>query len=108
MKRIKYSSSTSLTPTHNLSVRELEVLKIMAAGQSNSEIAAHLYLSHNTIKTPRNRETWQELLIYLDKHQHEMIDYDRRQKVGKPIGSGRVEKAVDQVIGHRQKHKGAS
>jgi NarL family two-component system response regulator LiaR len=51
MKRIKYSSSMSLTPTHNLSVRELEVLKLMAEGQSNSEIAAHLYLSHNTVKT---------------------------------------------------------
>ncbi|MBE9180145.1 response regulator transcription factor [Oculatella sp. LEGE 06141] len=51
MKRTNYSSSMPLTPTHNLSVRELEVLKLMAEGQSNSEIAAHLYLSHNTIKT---------------------------------------------------------
>ena len=51
MKTIKYSPSMSLTPTHNLSVRELEVLKLMAEGQSNSEIAARLHLSHNTIKT---------------------------------------------------------
>jgi DNA-binding CsgD family transcriptional regulator len=51
MKRIEYSSSMSSTPTHNLSARELEVLKLMAEGQSNSEIAAYLYLSHNTIKT---------------------------------------------------------
>jgi hypothetical protein len=28
--------------------------------------------------------------------------------VGKKIGSGQVEKAVDQVIGHRQKQKGSS
>jgi DNA-binding response OmpR family regulator len=54
------------------------------------------------------KEKWQELLTYLNKHQHEIIDYERRQKAGKPIGSGRVEKAVDQVIGHRQKHKGPS
>jgi len=51
MQKITYSSSMSLTPNHRLSVRELEVLKLMAEGQSNSEIAAHLYLSHNTVKT---------------------------------------------------------
>lgn len=64
------------------------------------------YLRHQVV--PRHREKWQELLIYLDKHQHEIIDYQRRQRASKPIGSGRVEKAVDQVIGHRQKHKGMS
>lgn len=42
------------------------------------------------------------------KHQSEIIDYQRRAQVGKSIGSGRMEKAVDQVIGHRQKHKGMS
>ncbi len=51
MQKITYSSSTFLTSNHRLSVRELEVLKLMAEGQSNSEIAAHLYLSHNTVKT---------------------------------------------------------
>jgi hypothetical protein len=40
------------------------------------------------------------------KHQAEIIDYQRRQQVGKLIGSGRLEKAVDQVIGHRRKRKG--
>ena len=58
--------------------------------------------------TPRNREKWQELLTYLEKHQLEIINYERRTQVGKSIGSGRVEKAVDQVIGERQKHKGKS
>ncbi len=56
----------------------------------------------------RNREKQQELLTYLTKHQAEIIDYERRQQAGKSIGSGRMEKAVDQVIGHRQKHKGMS
>lgn len=41
----------SLKPPHRLSVRELEVLKLMVEGHSNSEIAAHLYLSRNTVKT---------------------------------------------------------
>jgi hypothetical protein len=48
----------------------------------------------------------QELLTYLEKHQAEIIDYQRRQQAGKSIGSGRMEKVVDQVIGHRQKRKG--
>jgi len=44
----------------------------------------------------------------LEKHQLEIINYERRTQIGKSIGSGRVEKAVDQVIGQRQKHKGKS
>jgi hypothetical protein len=64
------------------------------------------YLQHQV--TPRNREKWQELITYLQKHQHEIIDYEKRRQAGKSIGSGRVEKAVDQVIGVRQKRKGKS
>ncbi len=56
----------------------------------------------------RNPTKHQELLTYLEKHQAEIIDYQRRQQAGKSIGSGRMEKAVDQVIGHRQKRKGMS
>jgi len=44
----------------------------------------------------------------LEKHRREIIDYERRQQAGKSIGSGRMEKAVDQVIGSRQKKKGMS
>jgi hypothetical protein len=62
------------------------------------------YLS-SQIKT-RNQQKLDELKTYLNKHQSEIIDYERRQKAGKSIGSGRVEKAVDLVIGHRQKRKG--
>ncbi len=49
-----------------------------------------------------------ELIGYLEKHQGEIIDDERRQKAGKTIGSGRMEKGVDQVIGFRQKKKGMS
>lgn len=38
-------------PEHQLSARELEVLKLMAEGYKNAEIAALLYLSINTVKT---------------------------------------------------------
>lgn len=68
--------------------------------------AALTYLRSQVI--PRNREKWQELITYVEKHQHEIVDYERRRQAGKSIGSGRVEKAVDQVIGYRQKRKGRS
>ncbi len=56
----------------------------------------------------RNDAKKQALVTYLDKHTAEIIDYERRQQAGKVIGSGRMEKGVDQVIGWRQKHKGMS
>jgi hypothetical protein len=56
----------------------------------------------------KNPEPLAALVTYLEKHQAEIIDYGRRQRAGKPIGSGRMEKGVDQVIGVRQKHKGMS
>ena len=56
----------------------------------------------------KNLQQLAALVTYLEKHQAEIIDYGRRQQAGKPIGSGRMEKGVDQVIGARQKHKGMS
>ena len=50
----------------------------------------------------------QELLTYLEKHKSEIINCRRRQQAGKTIGSGRIEKGVDVVVGHRQKNKGMS
>ncbi len=59
------------------------------------------------VKT-KNPEKLTELIGYIEKHQSEIIDYQRRQQSGKVIGSGRIEKCGDQVIGHRQKKKGMS
>jgi hypothetical protein len=56
----------------------------------------------------KNPQPLSALVTYLEKHRAEIIDYGRRQRAGKPIGSGRMEKGVDQVIGARQKHKGMS
>jgi DNA-binding NarL/FixJ family response regulator len=39
------------TGLDRLTERELEVLRLLATGKSNSEIAAHLYLGEGTIKT---------------------------------------------------------
>ncbi len=59
----------------------------------------------NTIN-PRNKGKKDELMAYLSKHQTEIIDYGKRQKAGKSIGSGRGEKANDCLIANRQKKKG--
>jgi len=56
----------------------------------------------------RNEQKLLELINYLEKHKEEIIDYDRRKRAGKTIGSGRGEKGCDQVIGYRQKKKGMS
>jgi hypothetical protein len=56
----------------------------------------------------RNRKAHLDLLGYLEKHASEIINYERRKDAGKPIGSGRMEKCVDQVVGYRQKGKGMS
>jgi hypothetical protein len=56
----------------------------------------------------KNSEKLSELIGYIEKHQPEIIDYQRRQPAGKAIGSGRIEKGCDQVSGHRQKKKGMS
>ena len=66
--------------------------------------AAIEYLQHQV--HPRNPQKLHELIGYLHKHETEIINYERRQKVGKPIGSGRAEKGVDQVVGYRQKKRG--
>jgi hypothetical protein len=56
----------------------------------------------------RRVEALSELVSYLERHACEIIDYERRAKAGKIIGSGRMEKAVDQAVGMRQKKKGMS
>lgn len=45
---------------------------------------------------------------YLSKHQSEIINYNRRSRAGKTIGSGQVKKGVDLTVGSRQKNRGMS
>lgn len=60
------------------------------------------------LKNVRNTEKQSELINYFEKHEAEIIDYELRQSIGKPLGSGRGEKANDIIVSHRQKKKGMS
>lgn len=55
---------------------------------------------------PKNKTKHQELIGYLEKNEAYIIDYERRQKAGKSIGSGRMEKQIDMIVAKRQKRKG--
>jgi hypothetical protein len=77
------------------------MLKWLWAGEVESVLS---YL--RTDVEVRNAAQHRELIGYLEKHRYEIIDYATRQAAGKPIGSGRMEKGVDLVVGHRQKKKG--
>jgi len=71
----------------------------------------HVYTVLDYLKTEveaKNEAKLHEFITYLDKHKEEIIDYKRRQKAGKVIGSGRAEKSCDQVIAYRQKKKAMS
>lgn len=56
----------------------------------------------------KNPDKLKDLIEYIQKHEAEIINYERRKKAGKTIGSGRVEKGADRVVGYRQKKKGMS
>ena len=46
-----FTPNTRVRETLGISERELQVLELLAAGRSNKEIANHLNLSPNTVKT---------------------------------------------------------
>ena len=81
---------------------EARVLSLLWRGRASEAIS---YL--RTIKA-RREEALSSLVLYLENHAPEIIDYERRAKAGKTIGSGRMEKAVDLAVGIRQKKKGMS
>lgn len=65
-------------------------------------------LSYLRSVSARREEALSSLVLYVENHASEIIDYERRAKAGKVIGNGRMEKAVDRAVGVRQKKKGMS
>jgi hypothetical protein len=81
---------------------EGRVLSLLWRGRA-SEVISYL----RGVKA-RREEALASLVLYLQNHAREIVDYERRAKAGKTIGSGRMEKAVDLAVGIRQKDKGMS
>jgi hypothetical protein len=56
----------------------------------------------------RNVYKQEELIAYQRKNQTAIIHYEKRKAIGKPIGSGAMEKTVDLLVASRQKRKAMS
>jgi len=56
----------------------------------------------------KNKEKQEDLINYLVKRKAEIINYEKRKQSGKTIGSGRVEKGCDLIVGIRQKGESKS
>lgn len=84
-----------------------EHLKTLFSALWRGKVEESLDYLKTQVKT-KNNKALQELNTYLTKHQSEIINYQSRQKAGKPVGSGRIEKGVDLVVANRQKKKGMS
>lgn len=96
-----------------------ELLSMIAFGKQHREQLAKELLSLcwkgqvkqaieqlKDLKKVRNQTKYQELINYLTKHQAAIIHYEKRQQIGKVIGSGHMESIVNEVIGTRQKDNG--
>ena len=79
-----------------------QLLKLLFGGQVVEALAVVSSLP------VRNALMHNKLITYLTNHAAEIIDYRKRAQAKKTIGSGRMEKGVDQVIGQRQKDNGMS
>lgn len=111
---------TVILDWYHLEKKVTELMSMIAQNKKEKEqhlqmILAYLWrgltddaLAYLLTLNPRNPDQRQTLQTYLQKHRSEIIDYQRRQGVGKVISSGRMEKGCDLVIGHRQKKKGMS
>ena len=88
-------------------IEKSKYLKVLLSQLWLGKTATALEYLRNHVAV-KNQDKWQELINYLEKHQAEIINYNRRSRAGKTIGSGQVEKGVDLTVGSRQKHRGMS
>ena len=121
LNKLSNNSVTVILDWYHLCKKVREFLSMIARNKSertkhskflffnlwHGKIAEALNYLKTKIKA-RNPEKLNELINYFTKHKDEIINYELRRSSGKTIGSGRMEKGVDLVIGNRQKHKGMS
>jgi hypothetical protein len=96
----QYSSRLGLSKSIKES-RITEMLRYLWNGQAMGT----LIYSDVMIET-KNVTILEELQQYILKHENEICNYGYRKAIGKIIGSGKGEKANDQLVAHRQKKKG--
>lgn len=101
--QLKLKNLMSMIAT-NKKDKELFINELKLLLWNGNAAEAMIYIDN--IREVKNTEKQQELRDYLEKHQFEIINYGLRQAAKKTIGSGRVEKANDLVVAHRQKKKG--
>jgi hypothetical protein len=85
--------------------KETHLTKILAELWFGNILDTLIYIEQEiwTTVKPDKRAIVEDLLFYLDKHKAEIIDYRTRYLLPKTIGSGRGEKANDQIVAIRQK-----
>lgn len=71
------------------------------------EVDKALHFLQTEVKI-RNQKVFEELRGYLTRHKTEIINYEKRKKAGKTIGSGCMESSVKQTVACRQKSQGMS
>ena len=121
LNKLNNNSVTVILDWYHLCKKVREFLSMIARNKSEKTDHSKFLFFHlwhgkikevlnylNTAIQVRNQQKLSELITYFTKHKSEIINYDLRRKSGKTIGSGRMEKGVDLVIGNRQKHKGMS
>jgi len=102
--RSKVTQLMSQIATHKSS-KEEAISLINNYLWNGNVVNAVLVLKFMEVKNQAKRD---ELIKYLEKNQAHIINYERRKKAGKIIGSGRTEKQNDCLVSKRQKRKGMS
>ncbi|MDJ0574961.1 MAG: hypothetical protein QNJ65_07315 [Xenococcaceae cyanobacterium MO_234.B1] len=109
INKLNNNSVTVILDWYHLCKKVREFLSMIARNKSEKTDHSKFLFFHlwhgkikevlnylNTAIQVRNQQKLSELITYFTKHKSEIINYDLRRKSGKTIGSGRMEKGVDE------------